>query len=92
MNDSPSHTVSIEPTQYWPCPPMLNMPARNGSASASAVRMIGVVVSSVCCRFCAETDAVSHQNQTCVVANGTRIEYDPKWKKKLSPVPFQNAW
>ena len=36
---------------YWPWPPMLNIPQRKAKATASAVRMIGVVKSSVCCRF-----------------------------------------
>ena len=66
---------------------MLKRPQRNAKPSATAVRMIGVVIKSVCWRFSAAVDDVSHQNQTCVVENGRRIEYEPKWKKKLRPVP-----
>ena len=47
---------------YWPWPPMLNIPQRNAKATASAVRMIGVVKRSVCCRFEAATELVSHGN------------------------------
>ena len=63
---------SIVPTRYWPWPPMLNMPQRKANATARPVRMIGVVRSSVCCRFCAAIDAVSHGNHMCAVPNGTR--------------------
>ena len=73
-NDVPTHTASVVPTMYWPWPPMLNMPQRNAKATASAVRMIGVVRSSVCCRFCAATEAVSHGNQIVVSLNGKVIE------------------
>ena len=38
---------------YWPSPPMLNMPQRNANATASAVRISGVVAISVCCRLIA---------------------------------------
>ncbi len=61
-NDEPSQTAKIVPTMYWPWPPMLNIPQRNAKATASAVRMIGVVKSSVCCRFEAATELVSHGN------------------------------
>ena len=54
--------------------------------------MIGVVSSSVCCRFCAAIDAVSHGNHMCVVENGTRAEWLPTWKNQFRPVPFQIAW
>ena len=54
--------------------------------------MIGVVRSSVCCRFAAAGDAVSHGNHTCSVENGSRTEYDPKWKNQLRPVPSKIAW
>jgi hypothetical protein len=27
-NDEPAQTATIAPTMYWPCPPMLNRPAR----------------------------------------------------------------
>jgi len=50
------------------------MPQRKAKATASAVRMIGVVRRRVCCRFWAATDAVSHGNQTCVSVNGSVIE------------------
>ena len=70
---------------------MLNMPARNGNATASAVRMIGVVTSSVCWRFPAAIEFVFHQNQTCVVVNGMWIEFEPNWKNQLSPVPSKIA-
>ncbi len=66
---------------------MLKSPQRNANDSASAQQMIGVVIRSVCWRFAAAGDAVSHQNHTCSVENGSRTEYEPKWKKKFSPVP-----
>jgi len=34
--------------RYWPWPPMLKRPQRNAKATASPVRISGVVVSSVC--------------------------------------------
>ena len=40
----------MRPTQYWPWPPMLNIPQRNANATASAVRISGVVMMSVCWR------------------------------------------
>src|SRR5438270_12635261 len=90
-NDEPTQTAKIVPAKYWPWPPMLNMPQRNANATASAVRMIGVVSSSVCCRFCAATDAVSHGNQMCCVPKGMRAEWLPTWKNQLSPVPLKMA-
>src|SRR5882757_3623206 len=74
LNDVPTQTAKIVPAKYWPWPPMLNMPQRNANATASPVRMIGEVSSSVCWRFCAEIDAVSHGNHMCEVENGTRAE------------------
>ena len=74
VNEAPTQTASVVPTMYWPWPPMLNMPQRNANATASAVRMIGVVRSSVCCRFCAATEAVSQGNQTVAPLNGNVIE------------------
>ncbi len=73
-NDEPTQTEKIVPARYWPCPPMLKRPQRKAKATASAVRMIGVVTSSVCCRFCAADDDVSHGNHMWVVMNGTRAE------------------
>ena len=35
----------MSPTRYWPWPPMLNRPQRNANATASAVRISGVVSS-----------------------------------------------
>ena len=77
---------------YWPWPPMLNMPQRNAKATASAVRMIGVVKSSVCCRFVAATELVSHGNHMWLVANGIRAEWLPTWKNQPMPVPVKIAW
>src|SRR6266851_132600 len=71
-NDEPSQTAKIVPARYWPCPPMLNIPQRNANATARPVRMIGVVRSSVCCRFCAAMDAVSNGNHILCVENGIR--------------------
>jgi len=47
---------------------MLNRPQRNANATASPVRISGVVVSRVCDRLYAAVwfVFVSHQNQTCV--------------------------
>ena len=39
------------PTQNWPVPPMLNMPARKANATQSPARMSGVMAFSVCCRL-----------------------------------------
>jgi hypothetical protein len=50
-NDEPTHTAKIAPTKYWPCPPMLNIPQRNAKATASPVRMSGVVYRRVSCRL-----------------------------------------
>ena len=90
-SDEPIHTAKIEPAKYWPWPPMLNMPQRNANATARAVRMIGVVSSSVCWRFCAATDPVFHQKNTFVDVNGMWIEYEPKWKNQFRPVPLKIA-
>ena len=70
---------------------MLNRPQRNANATASPVRMIGVVRSSVCCRFPAETDAVSQGNQTLSAENGSRTEWWPTWKNQSRPVPVKIA-
>ena len=42
-NDEPTQTAMIEPTMYWPWPPMLKRPQRNANATASPVRMYAVV-------------------------------------------------
>ena len=47
----PTQTAVIAPIVYWPWPPMLNMPQRNANATASPVRISGVVTSSVCWRL-----------------------------------------
>ena len=39
------------PSMYWPWPPMLNIPQRKANATASPVRISGVVRSSVCWRL-----------------------------------------
>ena len=91
-NDEPSQTAKIVPAMYWPWPPMLNSPHRNANASASAVRMIGVVRSSVCCRFPAAIDAVSHGNHILWVENGIRAWWLPTWKNQFRPVPLKTAW
>ena len=64
-NDEPTHTAAIDPTMYWPWPPMLNRPARNANATASPTRISGVVRISVCCRFSAAVSRsapVTHGN------------------------------
>ncbi len=74
--DEPTHTAAIEPTMYWPLPPMLKRPARNANATASPVRISGVVMMSVCWRFEAA------RSRSAPVVHG---------KIHWSPVPFQIA-
>ena len=67
-NDEPTQTAAIEPTMYWPWPPMLNRPARNANATASPMRISGVVRISVCCRLSAavvRSSPVTHGNSHC---------------------------
>ena len=54
---------------------MLNSPQRNANATASPVRISGVVVSSVCVRLYAGVVFVFvfHQNQTWWFVNGTSM-------------------
>ena len=40
-SDEPTQRPMIEPTRYWPCPPMLNIPQRNANATASPVKTSG---------------------------------------------------
>ncbi len=75
-NDEPIQTAMIEPTRYWPSPPMLNMPQRNANATASPQRMSGVVSSSVCWRLSAAVVRVAP------VTHG---------KSQFSPVPLKIA-
>jgi hypothetical protein len=91
-NDEPNQTAKIVPAKYCPWPPILNIPQRNAKATARAVRMIGVVNSRVCCRFCAATEDVSNGNHIFDVAKGTRAEKLPTWKNQLRPVPLKTAW
>ena len=61
---------------YWPCPPMLNSPQRKAKATARPVRISGVVMISVCCRFSAAV---------------VRSSPDTHGKSQLSPVPLKIA-
>ena len=54
----PTQTATIAPIVYWPCPPMLNSPQRNANATASPVRISGVVTSSVCWRLNSASDSL----------------------------------
>ena len=38
----PTHAATVAPTSSWPSTPMLNRPARNANATASAAPMKGV--------------------------------------------------
>ncbi len=75
-NDEPTQTAANEPTRYWPWPPMLNRPQRNANATARPVRISGVVMISVCCRFSAATIRSS------ALIHG---------KNQFSPVPLKIA-
>jgi len=50
-HEEPTHTATIAPVMYWPCPPMLKRPQRNANDTASPVRISVVVSSSVCDRL-----------------------------------------
>ena len=54
--DEPIQRAKIDPTMYWPCPPMLKRPLRNANATASPQSSSDVVSSSVCWRFAAAND------------------------------------
>ena len=93
-SDEPTQTPMIEPTRYWPCPPMLNSPQRKANATARPVRTSGTVKISVCCRLSAASESKSfvfHGNQTCASVKGTRSWYDPTWKNQLKPAPSKIA-
>ena len=75
-NSDPTHTAAIDPTMYWPWPPMLKRPARNANATARPVRISGVVMISVCCRLSAAS------SRSSPVVQG---------KNHCRPVPFQIA-
>src|SRR3954454_797867 len=64
-NDDPTQTAAIAPVWYLPWPPMLNIPQQNANATASPVRISGVVASSVCWRLIAavERSLVHGKNQ-----------------------------
>ena len=76
VNEEPTHTATYEPTRYWPWPPMLNSPQRKAKATASPVRISGVVRISVCCRFSA------------AVARSSPVT---QGKNQFSPVPLKIA-
>ena len=65
----------MNPTQYWPWPPMLKSPQRNANATARAVRISGVMRMSVCWRSFAAASRVSPY----------------PGKNQLSPVPAKIA-
>ena len=46
----PTKSAAMNPTQYWPWPPMLKSPQRKANATASAVRISGAMRMSVCWR------------------------------------------
>ena len=75
-NEEPTHTAAIEPTMYWPLPPILKSPARNANATARPVRISGVVMISVCWRL----EAARTRSAPVVHGNS-------HWR----PVPFQIA-
>ncbi len=58
-NDEPIHRAKIEPTMYWPWPPMLKRPQRKPTETASPQRTSAVVSSSVCWRFVAANERAS---------------------------------
>jgi hypothetical protein len=91
-NQIPICTPTMLPTMYCPWPPMLKSPQRKANATASPVRTSVVVRISVCCRFCAGTDAVSHGNHTRAFVKGTPISYEPTWKNQFRPVPLKISW
>ncbi len=75
-SDDPIQTATIDPTRYWPWPPMLNMPQRKAKATASAVSTSGIQMISVCWRLTAASDSKSfvfHGNGTRVSLNGRRM-------------------
>ena len=42
--DDPTHTAAIDPTRYWPWPPMLNSPARKAKATVGANEVISTIM------------------------------------------------
>jgi hypothetical protein len=75
-NEEPIHTAASEPMMNCPWPPMLNSPQRNANATASPVRISGVVLTSVCCRL---SEAAMRSSS---LVHG---------KSQLSPVPLKIA-
>jgi hypothetical protein len=62
--EEPTQTAAIDPMMNCPCPPMLNSPARKAKATASPVRISGVVTISVCWRLIAASarSSIGHGN------------------------------
>ena len=71
---------------------MLKRPQRKAKATAIPVRISGVTMISVCCRFSAASEPVSHGNHTFVSENGSLIECEPTSKNQFRPVPSKIAW
>ena len=93
-SDEPTQRPMIDPTRYWPWPPILNIPQRNANETASPVKTSGTQKISVCCRLTAAIDSKSfvfHGNGMCACVNGIRNSYDPTWKNQLNPAPSKIA-
>ena len=65
--EEPTHTAAIDPMMNCPWPPMLNSPARKAKATASPVRISGVVTISVCWRLIAASarSSIGQGNSHC---------------------------
>ena len=75
-NDEPTHNAKIEPTRYWPWPPMLKRPQRKPTETARPQSTSAVVRRSVCCRF------VAANERSLPLTHG---------KSQLSPLPSKIA-
>ena len=71
---------------------MLKRPQRKANATASPVRISGVIDDQRLLEVERGGDPVSHGNQTRESLNGTPIEWEPTWKNQFRPVPLKIAW
>ena len=76
-NEEPIQAATKVPTRYWPWPPMLNSPQRKAKATASPVRISGVVAISVCWKL------IAASARSSPVTHG---------KSHCSPEPSKIAW